>query len=320
VQVNAYVQIARDEPACSFTVYAHKRQDSDVSWWLVDGTKYRNTYGESRVDVLVVPILAPTMILVGIAAVLLLLIRLAVVLDEIWRHRKQQAQQQHAPRRPSSVMSPPTTKTTKKKPPLRTLVILGSGGHTTELLTMTRKLPSGYYDPIFYCKASTDTTSLDRLRTFVAAPAAAGGRGKGRMDNKRQDASNTNSEVPVVYDVPRSREVGQSYLSSVLTTVRAFGASLALVSRLAPDVILCNGPGTCIPICLAAFLFRLFGLRHSNIVFVESFCRVQSLSLTGKILYYTIADVFLVHWTQLHAKLPHSVLTSAIVRNNIPTE
>jgi beta-1,4-N-acetylglucosaminyltransferase len=265
---------------------------------------------------LAVPILAPTMILVGIAAVLLLLlIRLAVVLDEIWRHRKQP--QQHAPRRTSSVASPPTT-TKKKKPPLRTLVILGSGGHTTELLTMTRKLSSGYYDPIFYCKASTDTTSLDRLLTFVAAPAVAGGRGKGRTDDGRQDAKNNNGDVPVVYDIPRSREVGQSYLSSVLTTARAFGASLALVGRLAPDVILCNGPGTCIPICLAAFLFRLFGLRHSNIVFVESFCRVQSLSLTGKILYYTIADVFLVHWTQLHAKLPHSVLTSAIVRNNIP--
>jgi beta-1,4-N-acetylglucosaminyltransferase len=258
-------------------------------------------------------LILPAMVLVVIGiATILLFIRLAVVMEEIWRHRKQHAFVGAVGGRSSTSSSCSSSSSPRTSPaPLRTLIILGSGGHTTEMLTMTRKLPSKYYYPILYCKASTDATSHDRLRTFMAAAAAAGGVvAEDAMNNKN------NIETIPVYDIPRSREVGQSYFSSVFTTIRAFGASVALVYRLAPDLILCNGPGTCLPICLVAFLFRLVRLQHATIVFVESFCRVQSLSLTGKILYYTIADVFLVHWTSLHTKFPHSVLTSAIVQNS----
>lgn len=47
--------------------------------------------------------------------------------------------------------------------------------------------------------------------------------------------------------------------------------------------------GTCLPVCYAAFLLRAVGLASSRIVFAESFCRVKTLSLTGKLL-YPIAD------------------------------
>jgi hypothetical protein len=60
--------------------------------------------------------------------------------------------------------------------------------------------------------------------------------------------------------------------------------------------------GTCVPICLAAYLLRVLALSDSiyrpYIVFAESYCRVQSLSLTGKIL-YPIADRFIVQWETL---------------------
>ena len=58
------------------------------------------------------------------------------------------------------------------------------------------------------------------------------------------------------------------------------------------------GAGTCLPVCLAALFWRAVGLVDSRIIFVESFCRVQSLSLTGKIL-YPIADRFVVQWPDL---------------------
>lgn len=44
--------------------------------------------------------------------------------------------------------------------------------------------------------------------------------------------------------VPRSRSVGQSWLTTPFTTLRALWASVGLVFRLRPDLILCNGPGT----------------------------------------------------------------------------
>lgn len=40
------------------------------------------------------------------------------------------------------------------------------------------------------------------------------------------------------------------------------------------------------------------GLLPVRVVFVESLCRVQSLSLTGRILYY-LADRFVVQWPGL---------------------
>jgi beta-1,4-N-acetylglucosaminyltransferase len=42
-------------------------------------------------------------------------------------------------------------------------------------------------------------------------------------------------------------------------------------------------------------------------VFVESFCRVETLSATGMLLYYLpLADAFLVQWPQLKVKYPQA--------------
>lgn len=57
-------------------------------------------------------------------------------------------------------------------------------------------------------------------------------------------------------------------------------------------------PGTCLPICLAGFALRFLGLKRVRVVFVESLCRVHSLSLTGRLLYY-LADRFVVQWPGL---------------------
>lgn len=56
--------------------------------------------------------------------------------------------------------------------------------------------------------------------------------------------------------------------------------------------------GTCLPLCLAGYALRFLGIQHVKIVFVESFCRVQSLSVTGRLLYF-LADRFVVQWPGL---------------------
>jgi hypothetical protein len=63
--------------------------------------------------------------------------------------------------------------------------------------------------------------------------------------------------------------------------------------------------GTCVPICYASFLMRLFGMQDTHIIFVESFCRVKRLSLTGKLL-YPIADRFFVQWEDLSDSYPRA--------------
>ena len=70
------------------------------------------------------------------------------------------------------------------------------------------------------------------------------------------------------------------------------------------DLSICNYhglyiiEGTGVPLCYVAFLFKVIGVYNPIIVFIESFCRVKKLSLTGTLLYH-ISDIFLVQWKQL---------------------
>ena len=60
-------------------------------------------------------------------------------------------------------------------------------------------------------------------------------------------------------------------------------------------LVISNGPGTCLPILYAYFLVSKVLLFNvwAKIVFVESFCRVQELSLTAKLV-KPICDVIVV--------------------------
>jgi beta-1,4-N-acetylglucosaminyltransferase len=50
-----------------------------------------------------------------------------------------------------------------------------------------------------------------------------------------------------------------------------------------------------------AFGLHIVGIYRPILIFVESFCRVEELSLTGKIL-YQIVDRFIVQWPGLSEK------------------
>ncbi|OWZ13859.1 UDP-N-acetylglucosamine transferase subunit ALG14 [Phytophthora megakarya] len=171
----------------------------------------------------------------------------------------------------------------KTRRQVRVMAVLGSGGHTTELLKLMKRLKRDVYTPITFVVAETDKTSQTRTEL---------------------DWEPTEKDSFAV--IPRSREVGQSWSSTVWTTLRSFQSCLGLVYNRRPQLVLCNGPGTCIPICAAVLLFRVLGIQtDSKIVFCESFARVQHLSLTGKLLYY-VADEFVVQWPQLQTKYPRT--------------
>lgn len=177
--------------------------------------------------------------------------------------------------------------------PIKTLVVLGSGGHTTEMLALIQDLDATIYAPLIYIVATTDDTSERRV-------AAVGGR-----------------PPDFVWRLPRSREVGQSYTSSVFTTLWSFVVALYLVLRVRPNLLLCNGPGTCLPVAIATLFYRILMVCEGNICFVESFCRVTSMSLTGRLL-YPLADLFVVHWGELKAIYPKCHTVSTFVSNSKP--
>jgi beta-1,4-N-acetylglucosaminyltransferase len=142
---------------------------------------------------------------------------------------------------------------------LRTLIFFGSGGHTTEMIQLIRNLSVDRFGPVYFILSHSDTTSKDKI---------------------------VSANLPIMHRVVwdtvfRSREVKQSWISTVFTTVRSMLESFLLILRIRPDLIVCNGPGTCVPICYSAFLLRvLVGPLMDcdpSIVFVESFCRYSTI-------------------------------------------
>lgn len=101
--------------------------------------------------------------------------------------------------------------------------------------------------------------------------------------------------------IPRSREVKQSYVTSVWTTLVAFWACFPLIWRERPRVILANGPGTCLPVCVVAwFLAAVRLVPQCDIVFIESAARVHRLSLSGWLLLrLRLCALFVVQWREL---------------------
>lgn len=152
--------------------------------------------------------------------------------------------------------------------------------------------------------AETDTTSRPRAT-------AAGVRVSRKCLDHRADklpnsclAGQALSDTDVMEVMPRSREVGQSFATSVISTVRATWVALAMVLRHAPELILVNGPGTCVPVVLAAWVWRVTGFCEPRVVFVESACRVKTLSLTGRLMWWGLADRVLVQWPDLAVRYP----------------
>ncbi|KAI0209513.1 UDP-N-acetylglucosamine transferase subunit ALG14-like protein [Lamellibrachia satsuma] len=173
------------------------------------------------------------------------------------------------------------------------MVVVGSGGHTTEMLRLLEHV-SSVYSPRYYVMADTDAMSEEKITKFETR----------ELHGKKTKY--------LICKIPRSREVKQSYFSTVVSTLYSLLKCVPLVFNIRPDLVLCNGPGTCIPVCLMAFLLRVVGIKQTTVIFVESVCRVKTLSLSGRILYY-FADHVLVQWPSLQNKYPLAAYVGRLV-------
>ncbi|MBU4246304.1 MAG: PssD/Cps14F family polysaccharide biosynthesis glycosyltransferase [Nanoarchaeota archaeon] len=77
-----------------------------------------------------------------------------------------------------------------------------------------------------------------------------------------------------------------------LLFIKTIFQSYSILKKENPAMIVTTGAGVAIPACYFA---KLMGKR---VVFVESFCRVNKPSLSGKLI-YPIADLFLVQWEEM---------------------
>ena len=170
-------------------------------------------------------------------------------------------------------------------------VFLGSGGHTGEMMKMLSKLDLLSLQRT-WIYSSGDTRSLDQVKLAEIQM-------KLIETTKSSSCDTQHSRSKVTYlSVPRARKVGQSYFTSVFTTVYSFIVASVVLFFNKPDILLVNGPGTCIPIAYILFFYKFMGLCATKIIYVESLARVNRLSLSGKLI-LPIADRFIVQWPQL---------------------
>ncbi|KAG1742827.1 glycosyltransferase family 1 protein [Suillus lakei] len=175
-------------------------------------------------------------------------------------------------------------------------IFLGSGGHTSEALKLASALDFCRYSPRTYIVSEGDAFSAQKALALEHIKAT---------DHVFSD----DQPQYKFLTIPRARRVHQSLLSSPPDAVKSLLACVCLVSvrplfkkgafrQPFADLLILNGPGTCVILCVAILLNRLIGLPSPRVMYVESFARVKSLSLSGKLLYH-FADRFVVQWPDL---------------------
>ncbi|KAK1962318.1 Alg14-domain-containing protein [Colletotrichum sublineola] len=175
------------------------------------------------------------------------------------------------------------------------LVVLGSGGHTKEMLAMMEigfpNVPSMHRR---YLISSGDSMSLKHLKAFEDDLKAAHGEEQVGTYDK--------------YIVARARKIHQSLLTTpftaLLSVIQIFPLLLSspfkgVRSRQQfPDIILTNGPATGFIVGLVSYVLKVFFIVPEDtmqVLYIESWARIRTLSLTGKLFHRTgIADLLLV--------------------------
>ncbi|KAI4253264.1 MAG: hypothetical protein LQ352_003794 [Teloschistes flavicans] len=218
--------------------------------------------------------------------------------------------------------NPTKPRARRRGQPTRLLIVLGSGGHTSEMLSILRNLDPYLYTHRSYVVSSGDDFSSSKAIEFETALQA---RCKGSQQNM--------ALAPSTYDInviPRARKIHQPILTTPFSSLRCLFSCFAVLrapcaqqpSRYEtsqddraqeisecpmytyPDLIIANGPATAVLVILACLLLRFFNVKDTQhrlrTIYVESWARVNSLSLSGRILMHGgMVNRMIVQWDNL---------------------
>jgi beta-1,4-N-acetylglucosaminyltransferase len=195
------------------------------------------------------------------------------------------------------------------KEPAHLLIVLGSGGHTAEMISMLDR-------------AVNEPDTKSRLewrdyahRTWVVSEgdSISASRAKQFEDMATSFGTDLGPGSYEIVTVPRARLIHQSIYSAPISCVKTFQACWSLLvkqveqGRGFPDLIMVNGPATATVLVYAAIALRFFNVKgcvtngKMRTIYVESWARVKKMSLSGTML-SRVVDRCLVQWPQLDAK------------------
>lgn len=236
------------------------------------------------------------------------------------------------------------------------MIVLGSGGHTAEMMRILHNLGAEYLCTRFarrtYVLSTGDGFSAERARRFEEDVVARYWRSMSdnNSNSGRNNSSATTSETECTYEiatVARARKVHQPLLTTPISSLRCLYDCIRVLRRTHPDLtpllpssshshshfypnlILANGPATSTILIFAAFLLQFLGLAPTaspsnsrsgfdsdcgtmRTVYIESFARVNTLSLSGEIVRLTGLGRVVVQWPRL-AEIKKGVESVGIV-------
>jgi len=196
---------------------------------------------------------------------------------------------------------------TSQLPALYFTYVLGSGGHTGELCEIIKQQFKAGRNLHRRYITSGDTHSHNALLQL-----------EDLIQRAYPDGSAGTWDV---FKVMRARRVHQPIYTAWYTSIlSAISIVRALVQEPKnrpksiygnafkyPHVVVSNGPGTGFIVYLVAHLLKMFFLIPKDrvrTVYIETWAHITTLSLTGKLFYYTdIADVFMVQHRALATKI-----------------
>jgi beta-1,4-N-acetylglucosaminyltransferase len=86
----------------------------------------------------------------------------------------------------------------------------------------------------------------------------------------------------------------------IIKFIISFFKSLKIFMKEKPDAIISTGALITVPMCLICIIF------NKKVIFIESFAKINSQTLSGKII-YKFADLFIVQWDEMLKFYPKAV-------------
>lgn len=113
--------------------------------------------------------------------------------------------------------------------------------------------------------------------------------------------STANSNIKQYFLSQINRRESKFIFKMITNTIKSFRIFL----KEKPDVVISTGVLATIPFCIIAKLFR------KKLIYIESFAKINSPTLTGKLL-YRFADQFYVQWEDMLKIYPKAVYKGGI--------
>lgn len=119
------------------------------------------------------------------------------------------------------------------------------------------------------------------------------------------ESSGSLNNYPFFDKVYRVSQINRKEKNFLVKLLKLFFVSHSILKKEKPDIVVSTGALATVPVALIA------KINKSKVIYIESFARITTPSLTGKIMYH-FADIFIIQWKELKKIYPNAIFLGGI--------